>query len=55
MLTQRCWDHLQRQRKMAEIIHSHDCQAVLDIGCGDGRLLEHLLLQVDMPKKSHRT
>ena len=31
---------------MAEIIQSHGCQAVLDIGCGDGRLLEHLLLQV---------
>ena len=31
---------------MAEIIRSHDCRSVLDIGCGDGRLLEHLLRQV---------
>lgn len=33
---------------MAEIVHSCGCQKVLDIGCGDGKLLEHFLRKVSL-------
>lgn len=31
---------------MMGLLREHGCRSVLDIGCGDGRLVEHLLLEV---------
>ena len=37
---------MQRCESMAALLKQHGAQTVLDVGCGAGRLVEHLLRQV---------
>ena len=38
--------HVQRCAKMAALLDQHRAHTVVDVGCGDGKLIEYLMQQV---------